>query len=105
LVHLAGVDSIWTVLDSVVSTRHEAERAAASLPPSNRTIIVVTSPMHTRRACATFEKVGFRVYCMPAEERLWITRHPELPRDRVPAFRMYLYERVGWLKYRWKGWI
>ena len=33
------------------------------------TLAVVTSPMHTRRACATFEAVGLRVVCVPAAVR------------------------------------
>jgi len=108
LVHLAGLDSAWTALDSVGNTHDEALRAAAALhasPSSPQTVAVVTSPMHTRRACAAFEKAGFRVICVPARERDHDTWHPATPEDRLAAWRVYLYERLGWVKYRWKGWV
>jgi uncharacterized SAM-binding protein YcdF (DUF218 family) len=105
LAHLAGAESVLVVGDSVASTREEAERTARALLPSRSRIAVVSSPMHTRRACATFEGVGFRVYCVPARESEHVTWHPVGPGDRLAAFRAYLYERLGMVKYRAKGWV
>jgi uncharacterized SAM-binding protein YcdF (DUF218 family) len=106
LIRLAGVEAGWTVVDSVYSTRDEAVRIAQRLLPSGpKTIAVVTSPMHTRRACQVFEAVGFRVYCVPAREHEFRTWHPKSPSDRLAASREYLYERLGMVKYRWKGWL
>jgi uncharacterized SAM-binding protein YcdF (DUF218 family) len=106
LLQLAGADSMWTSVTTVQSTRDEAIQLAAFLEPAGaRTIAVVTSPMHTRRACATLERVGFRVICVAAREHLGTTWHPVTGSDRVAAFRAYLHERVAMLKYQWKGWV
>lgn len=105
LVHLAGLDSVWTEVDSVGSTRDEARLTAQLLLPKARTIAVVTSPMHTRRACAVFEAVGFRVFCVASRESENNTWHPVTADDRLAAFRQYLYERLGMIKYGWKGWV
>jgi uncharacterized SAM-binding protein YcdF (DUF218 family) len=107
LVALAGIaDSSWSTVDSVHSTRDEAIRVARLLEPAPaHPIAVVTSAMHTRRACAVFEGVGFHVRCVAARGIEHATRNPASDDDRLEAFREYLYERLGMLKYRWKGWI
>ena len=106
LVKLAREDSAWTILGRVSSTREEADLAAAFLLPRGvRSIAVVTSPAHTRRACATFEMVGFRVYCVPARERGRSTWSPKDAGDRLASFRSYLYERLAVMKYKMNGWV
>ncbi|MDB4877511.1 MAG: hypothetical protein JWM41_3957 [Gemmatimonadetes bacterium] len=106
LIGLAGMDSAWSMVDSVHSTRDEAMQVARLLrPAAGRSIVVVTSAMHTRRACAVFEGVGFHVRCVAARGLQNTTRRPISPDDRLEAFREYLYEHLGMLKYRWKGWI
>ncbi len=96
----------WLIVDSVFTTRDEAVRSWALLSSRGvKAIALVTSPMHTRRACATFEQVGFTVTCIPAREHDDNTWHPRLVGDRIAAFRDYLYERLGMIKYRWKGWL
>ena len=67
--------------------------------------MVVTAPLHTRRACATFVRVGFKVSCAPCREQEYNVWHPRTSRDRLEASRQYLYERLGMVKYRFKGWI
>ncbi|MEO7086127.1 MAG: YdcF family protein [Gemmatimonadaceae bacterium] len=105
-IRLAGLESAWTEVDSVGTTHDEAERSAAFLFPFGaKRVAVVTSPMHTRRACAVFEGVGFEVTCVAAREMVAVTRHPVTPDDRLAAFREYFYERLGMVKYRAKGWI
>jgi uncharacterized SAM-binding protein YcdF (DUF218 family) len=105
-VRLVGLESAWTEVDSVGNTHDEATRSAALLfPVGGKRIAVVTSPMHTRRACAVFEGVGFEVHCVAAREMVAVTRHPATPGDRLAAFRDYLYERLGMVKYRAKGWV
>ncbi len=93
-------------VDSVFTTRTEAlqMRAVASARGWS-SLAVITSPMHTRRACATFEAVGFRVICVPA-----ILRQPGLgkdssPEDRLRAFRSWLYETFASASYTSRGWI
>lgn len=106
IVGLAGLVAGWTVLDQVQSTHDEAVRAAERLQPLGvRAIVLVTSPMHTRRACAVFERVGFVVTCVPATEHVADTEHPIDAADRLAAFRAYVYERLGWEKYRWRNWV
>src|SRR5207237_4224545 len=49
-------------VDSIVTTRTEALRMRSIARARGwTTLAVVTSPLHTRRACATFEAVGFKV--------------------------------------------
>jgi uncharacterized SAM-binding protein YcdF (DUF218 family) len=115
LMDLAGVRDRWIlVADPVRNTHDEAlaiERRLRAVGGGGvggvgaRNIALVTSPWHTRRACATFEQVGFRVSCVPALERGAQTRRPHIPRDRLASFRFYLYEQVGWLEYRRRGWV
>ena len=106
LISLASVAGVWIVVDSVHTTRDEAVRSAARLLPEGaRSIIVVTSPMHTRRACATFEAVGFRVVCRASRERDFATNPPVGNRDRLAALRAFGYEQLGMIKYRVRGWL
>ena len=92
--------------EHVHSTRDEAVGAARLLLPAGaRSIVVVTSPIHTRRACAVFEAVGFTVACRPAWEHAAVTWHPRRAHDRLAAFRELAYEELGMVKYRWKGWV
>jgi uncharacterized SAM-binding protein YcdF (DUF218 family) len=96
----------WDVIDSVFSTRDEATGTAALLVPAGLIrIAVVTSPMHTSRACGAFEKVGFVVTCVPAREHAAVTIDPPRADDRLVAFREILYELLGTVKYKAKGWM
>lgn len=108
LLWLMGVDTAkaWIEVDSVKTTRDEATRSAGRLLPLGaKRIVLVTTPMHTRRACATFEAVGFTVFCYPARERRTQTNPPTNSDARLVAFGEYLYERLGMAKYRWNGWV
>lgn len=96
----------WTIVSSAMNTHDEAIGSARVLLPLGvANVAVVTSPMHTRRACGVFEGAGFHVTCVPALERARDTWHPRLADDRLATFRAYIYERIGWIKYRMKGWI
>jgi hypothetical protein len=61
--------------------------------------------MHTRRACSTFERVGFQVTCRAARTHHRVTWHPKVARDRLEAFRDYVYELLGIAEYRARGWL
>ena len=96
----------WTVVNGATTTREEALfTARALIPRGEKRIIVVTSPLHTRRACATFEAVGFSVICQASRERDHVTNPPLGTRDRLAALRSYGYELAGVLKYRALGWL
>ena len=106
LLGLTGASAGWIEVDSVSSTRDEAVREAKILLPLGISrIAVVTSPLHTRRACAAYEAVGFTVSCQPARQRAIMTGRPMNSETRIAAFGEYAYERLGVLKYRWKGWL
>jgi uncharacterized SAM-binding protein YcdF (DUF218 family) len=96
----------WDVVGVVYTTRDEAVKSAALLLPQGaKHVAVVTSPMHTRRACAAFEHVGFQVTCVATRERNLSTRSPGRATERIEAWREYVYERLGMIKYRWEGWV
>ena|SRR5437867_4681066 len=97
-------------VDSVRSTHDEATNAwqllrARIAPPDSITIALVTSPLHTRRACATFERVGFSVTCVPATSRLYSIERAGSAPDRLALFRAWLYERAAWQWYHTRGWV
>lgn len=106
LIALLPVTPRVVVIDSVVSTRTEALGAARQLPPAGtHTIALVTSPMHTRRACAVFEHVGYTVVCVPSQSRDIAVRSLSNASDRLAAFRMAAAERVAFAVYRYRGWL
>jgi uncharacterized SAM-binding protein YcdF (DUF218 family) len=103
---LTGATTQIVFVDSIFTTRTEAQRMKAIADASGlRTLAVVTSPMHSRRACATFEAVGFKVVCVPAAIRGSGTAPGSNGEDRLRAFRSWLYETFATDSYRRRGWI
>ncbi len=106
IVRLAGLTAPWTIVAAGRSTHDEATHSAAALFPEGiKHVIVVTSPVHSRRACATFEAVGFTVTCIPAREHGDNAGAPVTSRDRGESFRQMAYEVLGMIEYRIRGWI
>jgi uncharacterized SAM-binding protein YcdF (DUF218 family) len=106
LIQLGGDISAWRIAHPAHTTHDEALRTAEMLAPaSSRSIAVVTSPLHTRRACATFEALGFHVVCIPSDERRYAVHALSGPAERFDAFFDWLYEQLGMIKYRAKGWV
>ena len=106
LLSLAKPSAQVIFVDSVFTTRTEALRMKAIARARGwSTIAVVTSPMHTRRACATFESVGFKVVCVPAAVRESGLYEGSNAQDRLGAFRSWLYETFASDSYRRRGWI
>lgn len=103
---LAAATLSVNFIDSIFTTRTEALRMR-ELAEKNRwrTIAVVTSPMHTRRACATFEAVGFRVVCVPARVRNSGLAPGSNAEARLHSFQSWLYESFATDTYRRRGWI
>lgn len=94
------------MVDSVRTTRDEATQSWRLLSPRRAThVAVVTSPLHTRRACATFEQIGFNVTCVPAVSRVYSVNGADTGQDRLVLFREWLYERAAWAEYRMRGWV
>jgi len=90
----------------VQSTRDEAVRVAAlcRLRGWNR-VLVVSSPLHSRRACAAVEHEGLEVICSPAVETEYDLATLGRPVERFSAFRRVLYESFAIWVYRSRGWL
>lgn len=94
------------LVDSVFTTRTEALRTRRIADQRGwRALAVVTSPLHSRRACATFEAVNFTVTCVPALSREHAIPTARLPEDRLRVFRSWLYETFASATYKSNGWI
>jgi uncharacterized SAM-binding protein YcdF (DUF218 family) len=95
------VDSVRTTRDEAVNARRLFQERGVAAPR----VAVVTSPLHTRRACAAFETVGFAVTCVPATSRAYSVARATSASDRLALFRRWLYERAAWAEYRRKAWV
>jgi uncharacterized SAM-binding protein YcdF (DUF218 family) len=106
LVALAAPGIAHVIVGLPHTTREEALLVARVAADSGwRRVAVVTSPSHTRRACATFERVGFVVTCVPARATTVSWGALDSPRDRLRAAGSVLYETLGSWLYRARGWI
>ncbi len=106
LLEAAGLEVELYTLAPVGTTRLEAERLRElAAPRAWRRVVVVTSPLHTRRACAAVERLGFEVACRPSPDRTVALRSLPRPRDRIRAAAGWLYETLAWARYRWRGWV
>ncbi|HJQ10964.1 MAG TPA: YdcF family protein [Gemmatimonadaceae bacterium] len=106
MVDISGTTPAVIFVDSIFTTRTEALRMKQIADARGwRRIAVVTSPLHTRRACATFEAVGFQVVCVPAALRGSGLDPRSIPEDRFRGFRSWLYETFATDSYRRRGWI
>ena len=106
VISLTGEGTRTILVDSVTTTRTEALRMKTIARANGwQTLAVVTSPLHTRRACATFEAVGFRVVCVPATVRGSGLIPGSIAEDRLRDFRSWLYETFATDSYRRRGWI
>jgi uncharacterized SAM-binding protein YcdF (DUF218 family) len=91
---------------NVHSTRDEALAFAAMARTHGwRRVALVTSPMHSRRACATVERAGLAVVCRPAAPRTYDPNRLDRPFNRRMAFQDVLYETLATGLYRLRGWI
>lgn len=103
LVALAGGAAPIFVTD-VRSTHDEAVLWADTLRAHGwRRVIAVTSPQHTRRACATLARRGLVVQCSAAPWRL-ASLPPRSARERLLVARRLLYEALAWTQYAALGW-
>jgi len=68
-------------------------------------VLVVTSPYHTRRACAAVEHEGLSVVCSPSAENNFDIKGLARTDGRRRAFAAALHERIGLFVYWWRGWL
>jgi uncharacterized SAM-binding protein YcdF (DUF218 family) len=73
-------------------------------------VILVTSALHLRRSVALFKKLGCEVEPIAADFEVhggafkW--NFSLFPKQyRFTLLALYLHEKIGWLVYRYKGWI
>lgn len=70
-----------------------------------REVILITHPVHMRRAAAVFEHTGLSVIASPCKEwRYNLDALNNMP-TRLTALREWLHEAIGCWVYRWRGWI
>ncbi len=106
LVALAAPQVTPRFVRNVHSTRDEALAFAALARTHGwQRVAVVTSPMHSRRACAALESAGLVVECRPAAGRDYSIRQLGSPEDRRLAFRDVVYESAATLVYRLRAWM
>ncbi len=105
LAALAGVKTVMST--PLAASTHDEAIAVARIARMNRwqRIVLVTSPFHSRRACATFERAGLTVSCIPSDSRDIAVHSLDVSSDRVGAFSMWIYEMAATLQYRQRGWM
>ncbi len=105
LARLCGRPEIQ-VVGPVYSTRDEAVGCAdlARVHGWSK-VILVTSPCHSARAAASFERVGVKVVSRPCPEREFAPSDPRSVRERLAVLRWWLYEQIRWGLYRVRGWV
>lgn len=95
-----------TTVSPVASTRDEAVLVARLAAGRGWTrVAVVTSPSHTRRACAAFERAGLAVTCVAAPSRVVAWQALSTVRDRLLAAADVVYEAAATAVYRRRGWL
>jgi len=100
------LDAEVLTVGPVSRTRDEAVAVAALCRERGwRTVIVVTSPLHSGRASAALEREGLEVISAPADEARFDLETLDRPPERLAAFSEALYERVATWVYARRGWI
>jgi uncharacterized SAM-binding protein YcdF (DUF218 family) len=67
-----------------------------------KSVILVTSYIHMKRALFCFEQAGFKVYPAPADP---LERYADGPLERLDLFGKIIHEYGAMIYYRIKGWI
>jgi len=105
LAQLMAPDLELRFVQNVHSTRDEALAFAAMARTRGwRRIVLVTSPLHSRRACGAVEHAGLPVRCVPAASREYALSRLDRPENRRLAFADVLYESAATLLYAVRGW-
>ncbi len=88
------------------TTREEAV-AVASLARRRgwKLLLVVSSPLHSRRVCAALEKEGVTVVSTPSLENRFNIEELNTAADRLAAFGSVMHERLGFWVYARRGWV
>jgi uncharacterized SAM-binding protein YcdF (DUF218 family) len=104
LIAMSPASASLITFDSVASTRDEAVRLSRhAFQQRWKRVLLITSPMHSRRACATVEALGLAVTCAVAPWRV-ASWPPRTARDRIVLMQRLVYETMAWAQYRVTGW-
>lgn len=68
-------------------------------------LLVVTSPLHSGRACGSIEHEGLEVVCAPSVETEYDVESLDRPVERLVAFRRALRETLAQWVYKRRGWL
>jgi uncharacterized SAM-binding protein YcdF (DUF218 family) len=106
LMDAAGMTTELLVLPRAENTREEAQAVATLARQRNlKLILLVTSPIHSRRASAALEKEGVTVVSSPSTETRFDLATLSSWNDRLTAFGTVMHERLGLWVYARRGWI
>jgi uncharacterized SAM-binding protein YcdF (DUF218 family) len=93
-------------LGHVRSTREEAQQVGELCRQRGwRRLVVVSTPLHSRRACGAVEREGVAVVCSPARETEYDLATLGRPTERLPAFRHVVRELLALMVYQRRGWL
>lgn len=100
------VDCPITVVGPVQDTHDEAIAVSALARKQGwKRILLVTSPLHSKRAALVFEKTGLSVTAAQCRETSFDLENLDVPGDRLRAFNSAIHEIIGLRVYRARGWI
>ena len=106
LMRSLGIHADLIAVGPVDNTRDEAQHVARLCRERGwRRILLVTSPLHSRRASATFEHEGLEVIASPCTETRYNIETLGAPSDRLMAFGSVAHERLGLWVYAHRGWV
>ena len=104
LMQALRIDAELLTVGPVSNTRDEAALVKRLCAERGYTsLILVTSPTHSRRAAATFERQGLTVLSSPSVETRFDLETLDSVDDRLRGFPSVLHERLGLLLYRLRG--
>jgi uncharacterized SAM-binding protein YcdF (DUF218 family) len=106
IMEATGVKAELVVLAYAETTRDEA-RAVSTLARQRgfKLVLLVTSPIHSRRASAALEKEGVTVVSSPSVETRFDLDTLDTWTDRLAAFGSVMHERLGLWVYARRGWV
>jgi uncharacterized SAM-binding protein YcdF (DUF218 family) len=106
LMEATGARAELVVLADAENTRDEA-LAVSDLARKRgfKLLLLVTSPIHSRRASSALEKEGVTVVSSPSVETRFDLDTLDTWNDRLAAFGSVMHERLGLWVYARRGWV
>lgn len=99
-------------LGACENTHDEAQKVAKlSRERGWKQVVLVTSAYHLPRAVACFRSEGMAVTGVPCDFKTAVSLEGKPSFTLVPRYQgfvktsIYVREQIGWLVYRWRGWI